>query len=156
MSSPSTGFSVTVPNMESVTPNSVYEGNTVNGGSVQYGHRYTIASDYETKEKENLRTECLRALYWTDPEVDLAKAKDRTVSERTPGTCQWILDNEDFIAWDEAPAPRLLLLTGEPGIGKTIVATFLVDKYKKETCNGERTFAYFFCVNGEARQSTGK
>ncbi|EME89542.1 uncharacterized protein MYCFIDRAFT_76886 [Pseudocercospora fijiensis CIRAD86] len=132
-----------------------YASNTVYGGKVQFGDSYNFNSQSEANQKEGLRSEALKALYWTDPEVDLTKALDRTRAGRTPGTCEWVLRNEDFKAWQAAEAPQLLLVTGEPGIGKTVLATFLVDHFKPQHETKDSTFAYFFCMNAEARQSTG-
>ncbi|KAF7189724.1 Vegetative incompatibility protein HET-E-1 [Pseudocercospora fuligena] len=132
---------------------------TVSGGNVHFGNHFGDIINYEGENgrstRDHLRSEALRALYWTDPEVDLTKAEDRTRAGRTPGTCEWILENEDFKMWQKAKAPQLLLITGEPGIGKTVLATFLVDHFKKQSASMGSEFTYFFCMNAKARQSTG-
>ncbi|KXT06184.1 hypothetical protein AC578_1311 [Pseudocercospora eumusae] len=135
--------------------NNDYSSNTVHGGRVQFGDSYNFNQESEISKQERLRAEALKALYWTDPEIDLTKAEDRTRAGRTPGTCEWVLENEDFKKWQSAKAPQLLLITGEPGIGKTVLATFLVDHYKKQSASNGSDFSYFFCMNAEARQSTG-
>lgn len=41
------------------------------------------------------------------------------------GTCQWIVDHPDFVAWARRAESTLLWLTGHPGCGKTVLSFFL-------------------------------
>ncbi|KAH8723511.1 hypothetical protein GQ44DRAFT_828125 [Phaeosphaeriaceae sp. PMI808] len=91
------------------------------------------------------------ALLLTDPSKELSKivlAKD----DRVPGTCEWILGQEKYAAWSDGDRHQVLRLVGAPGVGKTMLSVFLVDKLKKP----DRTIAYYFCDNKDRRRKTGE
>jgi len=55
---------------------------------------------------------------------DLAEKKGRT-----EGSCEWILSRPEYIAWTEKHGIQLLNVIGEPGIGKSAIAAFLVEHF---------------------------
>ncbi|OBT84478.1 hypothetical protein VE02_06420 [Pseudogymnoascus sp. 03VT05] len=60
-----------------------------------------------------------------------------------------------FTEWLNADKSQLLRLTGGPGIGKTMIATFLVDELKERAQYSESAlFAFFFCDNKGEKQRT--
>ncbi|ATY65722.1 NACHT and ankyrin domain [Cordyceps militaris] len=68
-----------------------------------------------------------------------------------PQTCKWVLEREEFCAWSTSPESSLLCITGAPGVGKTMISTFLV-KFLKERVEKSHggLFAYFFCADKES------
>lgn len=102
--------------------------------------------------KENLR--CLQALVLAEADVMLENLR-RTKGDRVEGTCEWVLLNAQFTEWLNADESQLLRLTGGAGIGKTMIATFLVDELKERAQYSESAlFAFFFCDNKDERQRT--
>jgi hypothetical protein len=52
--------------------------------------------------------------------------KDRN-PKAVKGTCQWILNHEKYLAWRREQASSLLWLSADPGCGKSVLASYLVD-----------------------------
>ncbi|KAI9890741.1 MAG: hypothetical protein M1814_003671 [Vezdaea aestivalis] len=97
---------------------------------------------------------CMRALLLTNPSDDLSTIR-RHKGRRSPGTCEWILANEEYIQWLSSPGLRLLRLFGNPGIGKTMMSSFLVDElgaWIKKQANS--SFGYYFCDDKDERRNT--
>ena len=76
-----------------------------------------------TVTKEQL--DCIRSLYLSDPDA----AKER-VPPRANGTCGWLLDHPSYRSWLEPDGPNLLWVTGAPGMGKTVLASFIIDEMR--------------------------
>lgn len=68
------------------------------------------------------------------------------ISERTDGTCEWILENPEFSAWIAADGPSLLWLTGNLKSGKTVLADFLASELAARNPNST-VCSYFFPEN---------
>ncbi|EME76949.1 uncharacterized protein MYCFIDRAFT_180600 [Pseudocercospora fijiensis CIRAD86] len=98
--------------------------------------------------------EILEALFVVDPQKDLLKAQSRARKGRAHGTCEWILERPEYVAWRDQANPQLLMVVGEPGIGKTAMATFLVERLTSETAADDSTFAFFFCNHAEPQRRT--
>lgn len=77
---------------------------------------------YNTSEEE---LNCLRGLYTSDYE----RHKDRN-PKRTPGTCEWVFDHPEYLNWESKNTSSLLWVSADPGCGKSVLASFLVDKFK--------------------------
>lgn len=72
---------------------------------------------------------CLRGMRVTNPLDVLAQVQDQ--KGKRVG-CEWILEREEFIRWGANDKPQLLRLIGSPGIGKTMMSTFLAKKTSKK------------------------
>ncbi|KAK7219686.1 hypothetical protein V2G26_007689 [Clonostachys chloroleuca] len=80
-------------------------------------------------ETERLEEEChqLFRLATTGKDVTYEWHKDR-VEEIIEGTCMWLLEHPSFSAWmEKASGP--LLVTADPGCGKSTLAKFLIDHW---------------------------
>jgi ankyrin repeat domain-containing protein 50 len=105
-------------------------------------------------ENSDTKLKCLHALLLTEPEDDLAYIR-RTKGNKVKGTCEWVLDNKQYVEWVTADKSQLLRLTGSPGIGKTTIASFLVDELKERAkYSGSTLFAFFLCDNKDERRRT--
>ena len=80
-------------------------------------------SNILTVRKEQV--DCIRSLYLSDPDA----AKER-VSPRADGTCGWLLDHPSYRSWLAPDGPHLLWITGAPGTGKTVLASFIIDQMR--------------------------
>jgi len=85
----------------------------------------------------------------TDPADDLI-AIQRKKGKRVDGTSEWLLKREEYRAWRDGHNLQLLLLIGDPGIGKTMISSFLVEELKTFAM----TLAYYFCDNKEEKRNT--
>lgn len=83
-------------------------------------------------------------------EEDLEYLVDRA----TPGSCQWLLQLQSFQDWasDNPSTPGLLWLTGNPGSGKSIMASSIISSLKKRSFAG--TCQYHFFLAGHQTKRT--
>ncbi|OBT52075.1 hypothetical protein VE04_08013 [Pseudogymnoascus sp. 24MN13] len=118
--------------------------------------RQIVYNDEQIRSTANSteKLRCLQALVVVESDVILENLR-RTKGGRVEGTCEWVLINSQFTEWLNADKSQLLRLTGGPGIGKTMIATFLVDELKERAQYSESDlFAFFLCDNKDERQRT--
>lgn len=74
----------------------------------------------------------------------------------TPGTCEWILKETEFLEWrdDPDPASRLLWLYGVAGSGKSVMASFIINHLINEV--GKRCQFVFLRFGDLNKKSVGK
>lgn len=84
------------------------------------------------------RRRCMQALYF-----DAVAQKDRKPA-RVQGTCEWFLQNKDFLAWREGTSSPLLWVSADPGCGKSVLSKTLVDEQLLGTDPATATVCYFF------------
>lgn len=108
--------------------------------------RFTVHSvrftNGDTTEYDTLE-DFLGDLFLTDPTHDLAKIR-RLKGKILEGTCEWILQRDEYKSWINNPGLQLMWLIGSPGIGKTVLCDFV-----SETLSNESGLhvSYFFCNN---------
>ena len=97
---------------------------------------------------------CLQSLYLSDPQDDLAAIRSAK-GDRVPGTCEWILAQDRYTKWLVEQGSRLLWLSGGPGIGKTMVSSFLVEEMTHlAERSSQMTLAYYFCDDKDEKRRT--
>ncbi|KAF7552936.1 hypothetical protein G7Z17_g3962 [Cylindrodendrum hubeiense] len=86
---------------------------------------------------------CLQEMRVTNPRDILSDIQTQK-GKRVGQTCQWILKREEFSAWAANTSSQFLCLIGSPGIGKTMMATFLIEVIQKKVEKSpDKAFAYF-------------
>ncbi|KAI9767544.1 MAG: hypothetical protein M1840_005581 [Geoglossum simile] len=80
------------------------------------------SSSHSLPSKE---VECLQSLYVSDYESH----KNRNPA-RVAGTCEWFLQHEKYKCWREGQASGLLWVSANPGCGKSVLSSFLVDELR--------------------------
>ncbi|KAJ4388410.1 hypothetical protein N0V85_007583 [Neurospora sp. IMI 360204] len=98
-------------------------------------------------EKEK---ECLQLFRLTESSKDVTYEwyKDR-VENRVENTCKWVLHHEYFRAWLDAETGPLLI-SADPGCGKSVLSKYLVDQFFPENRSTESaTVCYFFFKGGD-------
>ncbi|KAL2117162.1 hypothetical protein VTJ04DRAFT_9330 [Mycothermus thermophilus] len=73
------------------------------------------------------------------------------VDKAHPGTCEWILSNDDFVSWINGPSTTLWI-SGHPGMGKTVLAKFLLE-YFENSSPPRKTVHFFFSDRDGTRRS---
>ncbi|KAF4929095.1 putative ankyrin repeat protein [Colletotrichum viniferum] len=63
----------------------------------------------------------------------------QNVEATHPETCQWVFGNSTYHEWEQDEG-RALFMTGPPGIGKSFLASAVIEELR-----GLRSVAYFFC-----------
>ena len=77
-----------------------------------------------------------------------SKAILRRISSPYEGTCTWITDYPVYLDWRLGFKEKVLWLWGPPGIGKTIMMKYLIERFdigRKKTTDDREIVAYFFC-----------
>ena len=86
---------------------------------------------------------------------DVLSGIKRQKGERVLNTCGWILKREELSAWGAAADPQLFFITGSPGIGKTMMSTFLINELQKKVERAPgKALAYFFCDDKDQGRKT--
>jgi ankyrin repeat protein len=97
----------------------------------------------EQEDKRNF----LSVLRTTD--FDFSKNKN---PERSPGTCEWLLQHPEYQKWLKQASTPCLWLTADPGCGKSVLSRYLVDDFT-EIAAGNATICYFFFKAGEENEN---
>lgn len=67
---------------------------------------------------------------------------NRRVNDREPGTGNWIFKHPCFVRWlDTDPVTRILWLNGGPGVGKSFICAYAVQKLEQQS---SRSVAYHY------------
>ncbi|KAH0545387.1 hypothetical protein FGG08_000528 [Glutinoglossum americanum] len=100
--------------------------------------------------------ECVAALFQTDPRDNYMQTQE-TGNRRADGTCEWVLQEESYAGWLLSKQTAILWIGGAPAMGKTMVASFLVNEMgiraRQET---DMTLAYYFCDASDERRNTAE
>ncbi|KAK8863217.1 ankyrin repeat protein [Apiospora arundinis] len=78
---------------------------------------------------------------FVEGQQDYVDWKNR-VQTRLDGTCNWLLEHENYLEWTKQPSGPLLI-SADPGCGKSVLARFLVDEHLPST-SPNATICYFF------------
>ncbi|KAK3187339.1 Ankyrin repeat A protein 2 [Lecanicillium sp. MT-2017a] len=114
--------------------------------------QHDIAQEQLELQKEAIRRkdcneekECLRVFRLTDASKDATYEwyKDR-VDDRVDGTCEWFLGHDNFQLW-LAQESGPLIVSADPGCGKSVLAKYLIDAVLRESA----TVCYFFFKHGD-------
>ncbi|KAK8244861.1 hypothetical protein HDK77DRAFT_426805 [Phyllosticta capitalensis] len=82
---------------------------------------------------------------------------DFAAKGRLPGSGEWLFEKPEFQSWQEATSSSIIWLRGDPGAGKTKLASLVVDELRtKEELGNEREprnerFAFFYCNRNPAQ-----
>ncbi|TVY39476.1 Vegetative incompatibility protein HET-E-1 [Lachnellula subtilissima] len=93
------------------------------------------------------RTKC-HQLFRTSP-YELHKKRN---PDPVKGTCQWLLQHNNYINWRDSQNSSLLWVSAYPGCGKSVLSKYLVDKELRATRS--RTTCYFFFKDDNEDQKT--
>lgn len=98
-----------------------------------------IVSDRDKKMWQDDQSIQLQGLLTSNPE--LHKARNLPAA---PGTCTWLFGHKSCTRWLESPLPGLLLLSADPGNGKSILTSFLIDNLRAQKMSQRKTHVCFF------------
>jgi ankyrin repeat protein len=76
---------------------------------------------------------------------------------RAPGTCEWFLRLEKYVKWAEEDQSQLLWISADPGCGKSVLCSFLIDTLQRQAYlpGYPTTLCYFFFKDGNEGEQTG-
>ncbi|KAF7552049.1 hypothetical protein G7Z17_g4593 [Cylindrodendrum hubeiense] len=93
----------------------------------------------------------LNRLETSSPEIH--KARNPTAAK---GTCTWLLRHPTYESWFGNPHSSFLWLSADPGCGKSVLASFLIDHFSSLTSSQRPSVCYFFFKsdNNEQKHAT--
>ncbi|CVL02202.1 uncharacterized protein FMAN_08278 [Fusarium mangiferae] len=98
----------------------------------------------ETTQRTVLEDKYQKILSWLR-EDDQGNRLSQHLGQRQAGTGQWLLVSPEFNQWLKYK-PQMLFCRGAPGVGKTIIASVVVEELtKRYQGNNEIGIAYVFC-----------
>ena len=83
-------------------------------------------------------------LDWLSP-IDYAELQSDTFHKRQKGTGEWFLKSTPFIKWLEGKKKNLFC-PGNPGTGKTMIASIVVDHLKTYFPDDKTGRAFLYCI----------
>lgn len=85
-----------------------------------------------------------KILKWLSP-LDFRQRQQDVLSFRSPGTVNWLLEDNSYISWVAAGKNETLWLHGAPGTGKTVVASIAIDHLRKINNGNRFAVSFVFC-----------
>lgn len=109
-------------------------------------HRRNQRTDAQFLESKTVALQnCLMKLEVTDPRDILANIRHQK-GDRVGGTCKWILKRDEYKSWEENKHSAFLRIVGPPGIGKTMMTSFVIEELnKKFQRSPKKAILHFFC-----------
>ncbi|KAM5522646.1 Vegetative incompatibility protein HET-E-1-like protein 15 [Fusarium oxysporum f. sp. phaseoli] len=134
--------------MEKFPSNSV-ESLAARGSSrVHVGNSYNTTNHYHDESDQGRTKKYLEKLRSTDPREDKARI-EQTNGGLLKDSYVWILENPEFLSWRDNQDCRLLWIRGDPGKGKTMLLSGIINELqpstKLESPENPILLSYFFC-----------
>jgi hypothetical protein len=102
------------------------------------------------KEERQAQMNFLRLLHNSNYEAH----KDR-YPPAVPGTCQWLIRHEKYQQWRQKQSSDLLWLSADPGCGKSVLLSYLIDHLKssENKIQVPEVVCYFFFKEDNSEQN---
>lgn len=71
------------------------------------------------------------------------------IPKRAKGTYRWVLESSKYIRWRENNYNDLLWVSADPGCGKSVLASLIIDDYTEASYPSVRIYYFFFKDNNE-------
>ncbi|KAG2076223.1 hypothetical protein BDR04DRAFT_1090142 [Suillus decipiens] len=97
----------------------------------------------DVQEAHKKDEERQKFLEWMNP-VSCIEKHDASRRQRNPGTGRWIFHAVQYVAWNKSDH-AFLWLNGQPGSGKTILASAVIDDIQGSDEAEPQTLGYFYC-----------
>ncbi|KAH8429486.1 uncharacterized protein LDX57_007148 [Aspergillus melleus] len=126
---------------------------------------YNLSPHVPKTTQDDVYDSLIKALAVHTPREHLTKIK--RVKPHAPGTCKWLVNSADYQQWRDGDSPQIMWLNGGPGMGKTILSTYLIQDlqeltppgYKGEVAAEEerdpkaQRVAFYFCDSTDSRRN---
>ncbi|KAK8127290.1 hypothetical protein PG984_008398 [Apiospora sp. TS-2023a] len=120
-------------------------------------HRKNMDSQFkywEAERNEKQKTDVLKWMSPSSPDISQKSRHDDLCSMRAPGTCLWILKNRKLSSWmnEENPIACLLWINGKMGAGKSVLTSQIVETCREQVEGFE--VSYYYCCETDAQNSS--
>lgn len=79
------------------------------------------------------------------------------IPKRVPGTLEWFFHHSDYIKWRDSPGDAAIWITADPGCGKTVLASSVIDELCARSTPGDSDqdlIWYFFFKDDNETQAS--
>ncbi|KAK1515211.1 uncharacterized protein CCOS01_13404 [Colletotrichum costaricense] len=108
------------------------------------------ASALRLEDLSDSEKNCLRSLHATSGDYESQRIG---IERPVPGTCQWFLRHPKFTDWVQSKSSSLLWVTANPGCGKSVLSSFLVDALSQDK-NQSIVCSFFFKAGVDSRRDS--
>ncbi|KAJ0327316.1 hypothetical protein COL5a_006108 [Colletotrichum fioriniae] len=108
------------------------------------------ASSLRLEDLSDSEKDCLRSLHATSGDYESQRIG---IEKPVPGTCQWFLRHPKFADWVQSTSSSLLWVTANPGCGKSVLSSFLVDALSQDK-NQSIVCSFFFKAGVDSRRDS--
>ncbi|KAM0492985.1 hypothetical protein ACHAP8_009514 [Fusarium lateritium] len=108
---------------------------------------------------QHIEQNVLRTALGSISDVNIAGQHEFRALKRTKGTCEWLLEHEEFHGWEGSCVSSILWLKGGVGTGKSTLTSKVIDRYRvpaEELVNKpaiDEGFAFFYCSKSGTKGS---
>ncbi|KAF2966493.1 hypothetical protein GQX73_g7098 [Xylaria multiplex] len=88
-----------------------------------------------------------------NPEDNIQELLAAALDKRFVGTCQWVLEDKDFLKWYQAQSNELLYVTGGKGTGKSTLLGFIVE-HLCDNMEKDNTIPIYFSCEATTKAKT--
>ncbi|KAL8720021.1 MAG: hypothetical protein Q9225_003066 [Loekoesia sp. 1 TL-2023] len=115
-----------------------------------------VSSLYEQMERTQHHAEVSRVLDWLSPAAQESRRKTYHKSLRDPnhrleGSGRWLLEDPEYLQWQNSKTSSIACLSGIEGTGKTMLLSVVIDHLQNEISSNESSYhlAYFYASSQE-------
>ncbi|GJC78504.1 vegetative incompatibility protein HET-E-1 [Colletotrichum liriopes] len=113
-----------------------------------YGKPRSIkAALLQVEDLSDAEKDCLRTLHATSRDYE---GQRLGIEKPVPDTCQWFLQHPKFVNWVQGVSSSLLWVTANPGCGKSVLSSFLVDALSQSSSESI-VCSFFFKAGTDGR-----
>lgn len=105
-----------------------------------------VAEDIKSEEKSNLNRVFAPILPPNEDMNYYIRDHETARRNRHPSTCEWLLNHPKFKTWSKLPAENggQLWINAGPGVGKTVLTSFIIDHFLNSRTRDERPILLYF------------
>ncbi|KAL4927039.1 uncharacterized protein BDV17DRAFT_292932 [Aspergillus undulatus] len=93
--------------------------------------------------EEDLFRTAINDLFVTNPEDDRSNLADRK-GKRLEGTCEWLIDDPQYLEWLSSTTSKVLVVSGGTATGKSMLALYITEILQEATTNTGDALLYHF------------
>jgi protein SERAC1 len=108
---------------------------------------------FASKQRQTLNDLYTERIMLESLETSRPEAHKNRNPSPVEGTCQWIFTHTKYATWLYSSISCLLWLSANPGCGKSVLASFLVDTYLAEKHSSKTNICYFFFKSDTKEQN---
>ena len=120
---------------------------------------YKVSEIYDSMKESQQENNVRQVLDWLSPVVQDQKRKtfhQSLQNRRLPSSGLWLLQDEEYLRWQESQKSSVAWIRGTPGTGKTMLLSHIIDHLESKLLEEDRFDRLaFFYVSPEQNASDG-